>query len=63
MTDMQQVPEPAHSPTVSRVKCDFVVGDQRYVARLAVRETPVGPKAIWRNEVGPAEVTGPRARS
>ncbi len=57
MTDTEQVPEPAHPPSISALKYDIVAGDRRYVAELAVRDQPHSLKAVWRNETGPAEVS------
>ena len=59
MTHQETAPTVVPPSSVSKIKCDFVAGSLRFVARLNGAPSEAGVLAIWRNETGTAEVTDP----
>jgi hypothetical protein len=63
MADNKTPPKRIHSAGNTSIQYDLVAGSLRCVPRLFVADPTRDIKAIWRNEIGKATVTGPRAAS
>lgn len=60
MADKQALPDALRPSSRYAVEYNLVSGPMRCVLRLASGAPGAAVKAVWRNEVGVAPVTGPR---
>jgi hypothetical protein len=58
MADKQAAPGAVPKTRASQIDLDLTAGPLRCTARLSFAPSAAPLKAIWRNEVGPAQCTG-----